>query len=450
MPPNIILILTDHFRRDALGPFTPNLIALANQGVRFANAYCAAPLCQPARTSLITGKYPSQTGVCGNQSPPISHELRDSTLMHALQQRGYFTALIGKHHYIDRYGIGMDVKADDDEIHRYGFDHVFQVVDDSENIHNHDEYTRYLDEKGLYEEFKRVFKTHANACKPHPFAEDDTADGFIGRNGVDFIVNYAQDKPFYLNLSFIGPHPPYWHPGEVTIDSSLLQVPLGVPDDPVTRERRAHYTEKLRLIDRCVGRLVDALRRRGMLENTVICFTSDHGDMLGDFGIWDKRHFYEASVGVPLLITGPGIPAEERMNGPRISRLLASHLDLYATILGLAGDPLPFDHTRAGIDLLAALRGQTAGHAAIFAELATCVMVRTPGWKMVFDPEQGGVVQLFNLHTDLKELMNLAGTAGYETISRQLVEMILAHRIRLTQYTQIKEEQRLQKARASS
>jgi len=230
MKPNIILILTDHFRRDAVGPSTPNLQALAAEGTLFENAYCAAPLCQPARCSLITGMFPSQHGVCGNQSPPIPDALRDNTFMHRLRDAGYFTAMIGKHHYIDRYGLGVDLRDDNDEIGRYGFDHVFQVAD---------------------------------------------------------------ERPFYLNLSFIGPHPPFWHPGELRHDPDGMPPPLGVPDNAADRRRRAHYMEKCSLIDRYIGRLVEALKKKGIYENTVIVFTSDHGENAGDFGIWDKRFFYE-------------------------------------------------------------------------------------------------------------------------------------------------------------
>jgi len=369
--------------------------------------------------------------------------------MNHLQKSGYYTALIGKHHYIDRYGIGMDVTDDNDEIKRYGFEHVFQVVDDGENMHNADEYTRYLSERGLLETFREAFKRDAGACRPHPFPEDDTADGFIGVNGVRFVENYEENRPFYLNLSFVGPHPPYWHPGELTIDISGVLAPIGVSDNAITRERRAHYMEKCALIDRYVGRLIDALEKRGMMENTVIIFTSDHGDNLGDYGIWDKRFFYEGSVGVPLIMCAPGIPCQERMNGPRISKFLVSHLDLYPTILNIAGVDMQTNRKKAGCNLIPKLNGETAiCHSAVYAELGTCVMIRTGNWKLVFDPEQGGVQYLFNLVIDPKEQHNLAGVAGYENVILDLIQRLLAHRIRLTQYTHIKEEQRLQRVRA--
>jgi arylsulfatase A-like enzyme len=443
-PPNIILIMTDHFRRDALGRSTPNLMALANQGTRYENAYCGSPLCGPSRVTVITGLYPSQHGVCGNQAEPIHHDVRDDTFMHHLQRAGYYTAMIGKHHYIDRYGLHMDTRADSAEIRRYGFDQALIVLDDGENGHNDDEYTHYLRQKGLLDTFREALRSRADPYQ-HPFEPDDSADGFIGVQGIRFVETFTHDQPFYLNLSFIGPHPPFWHPGDGQHDPDTMPAPIGAPDSPQTRERRAHYMDKCALIDRYAGRLVDALKARGLFENTVIIFTSDHGDNLGDYGIWDKRYFYEQSVGVPLFMCGPGIPAGERLNGPRISKALVSHLDLYATILGLAGVPTPAQPRRAGRDML-----QAGGHRAIFAELATSAMIRTGNWKLVFDPEQGGVQYLFNLAVDPLEQHNLAGVAGYEPVTLELIQGLLAHRIHLTQYTHIKEEQRLQRVRTGS
>ena len=445
--PNILLIMTDHFRRDAIGEHTLNLNALAGAGVSFANAYCASPLCQPSRLSIATGLYPSQHGACGNQSPPIRTDYRDGTFMNRLRTAGYHTALIGKHHFIDRYGVGMDVRRDDEELRRYGLDHVHQVVDDSEHQHNDDEYTAYLDGKGLLDELRNRFG-ECSASGRHPFQEEDTVDGYVCRRSVEFIDSYDGDSPFYLNVGFLGPHPPYWFPGEPTVDPESCRPPLGAPDSDAVRERRARYTERIRLLDLYVGRLVDALSAKDALSDTVVIFTSDHGDCLGDFGIWDKRYFYEQSCGVPLILAGPEIPVAERQNGAKVSKALVSHLDLYPTILRLAGVDYSTERQRPGGDIVAMAAGAPGSlHHAVFAELATGMMIHTGGWKMVFDPEQGGIRYLFNLNRDPRELDNLAGVAGYEGISKTLVEGLLEHRIRLTQFTHAKEEQRLQRVR---
>ncbi len=442
--PNIILILTDHFRRDALHPeLTPNLSRLARQGTQFVNAYSASPLCQPARNCIITGMHASDNGICGNQQPPLTAELRSQTFMHHLQAAGYYTALVGKHHYIDRYGIGMDVTEDDGAIQAYGFDSVFQVADDGENGHNDDRYTAYLRQQGKLEEFRSALAAHTPI---HPFEPVDTADGFIGINGVKCIETFAKDQPFYLNLSFIGPHPPFWHPGEGTPEpGSILNPPKAVANVEAVNRRRAHYLAKCRLIDDYVGRLRDALERKGCLDNTVIIFTSDHGDMLGDRGIWDKRYFYEESVGVPLFMAGGPAQGEQRMCGARVSKALVNHLDLYPTVLDLAGVKADRCCRRPGRSLLQMLNETAPGHDHVIAELATAMMIRTSNWKLAYDPEAGGVQQLHNLVVDPEELQNLAGVAGYEQITAQLIEKLLESKIRRSQVTQVKEEQRLQR-----
>lgn len=443
--PNIILILTDHFRRDALGPATPHLDALARRGVNFANAYCASPLCMPSRNNITTGLHNSQTGICGNQAEPLAPHLRHDTFMVHLQEAGYQTALIGKHHFIDRYGLGVDVRKDDDMIKDYGFHRVFQVVDDGENAHNDDEYTASLRRSGRLDEFREAL---AKRTFHHPFPADETADGFIGTSGIRFVEEYEDRRPFYLNLSFVGPHPPYWHPDKCRHDPASLPAPLGRPDNDQEREMRAHYLEKCSLIDDYVGRLVAALERRSLLDNTVIIFTSDHGDCLGDFGIWNKRFFYESSVGIPLLMAGPGTPREERFNGPRVSKALASLLDLYPTILALAGAS-GSARRRDGCNLLNAFQEGAWHRREIVSELHTSLMIRTGNWKLVYDPEAGGVQHLYNLINDPKELNNLAGIAGYEAITAHLMERLLANRIRLTQYTHVKEEQGVQRVRVA-
>ncbi len=445
---NIIFILTDHFRPDAICKSTPNLKKLSAEGVLFTNAYCAAPLCQPARTSIVTGLFPSQTGVCGNQSTPVSTQQRDDTFMNRLQKAGYYTAIIGKHHYIDRYGIGMNVREDADEIKRYGFDHVQQVLDDGENVHNKDDYTAYLEEKGLFKEFLEVFPQRAWQCEPHPFNADDTADGFIGVNAVRFIKEYCEPKPFYLNVGFVGPHPPFWHPGELKHDPLELADPIGASFTPQDKIMKAHYMDKCTLIDDYVGRLVQALKEKQIYDNTFLIFSSDHGENAGDFGIWDKRYCYEQSWGVPLIFAGAHTAGEKRMCGNRVSKSLVSHLDLYPTILSVAGITPAKTHSRWGRNILRMLDDEPGcGHSEIHSELGTVHMMRNGNWKIAYDPEAGGVQYLFNLRNDPNELNNLAGVAGYEKTTAQLIETILAHRIRLTQFTHVKEEQRVQDSR---
>lgn len=452
--PNIIFIMVDQMRPDYLiGSTNPHLTNLANSGVQFIHAYTASPLCQPSRTSIVTGLYPSQTKIYGNQTGPIDNDLRDQTFMKKLQENGYYTAFIGKHHYIDRYATGTNmVLEDEEEIQKYGFDRVIQVADIGEHIpsenktENVDDYIYYLREKGLE---KQYFDEIRNGIRDgiHPLKSEDTEDGFIGLKAVDFIENYDRSAPFYLGISFIGPHPPYVVPEEFARTASeQTRSPINAPSNPGLQKKRARYTDMITHIDHYIGKIVESLKQKGIYENTTLVFTADHGDNLGDHKIWDKRYFYESSAGVPMILSGSQIPGRDIRIGTIRSKALVSTLDIYPTILSLADidvpDPLP------GKNLLDIIKGHPGNlRDAVYSQLGTLVMVRTARWKMVFDPEQGGTYYLFNLINDPQELNNLAGVAGYEMITAELTKKLLSFYIGLDQSTQMKEQLRLQKVR---
>lgn len=448
--PNILFILTDHCRPDALGKATPNVNSLANRGVKFENCYSASPLCQPARASIVTGKPLTHHGVCGNMSEPISMEERQDTFMQHLKEEGYRTALIGKHHYYDRYNIGMDVTDDDEDIKGYGYDHVWQVVDVGESRHNEDRYTKKLSEKGKLQERRRELRKNG-AAYVSQLDKSESVDGYIGEKSVEYIKSYSGNSPLFLNVGFVGPHPPYWVPREFDVYSPEdMSAPKGV-NNPAEIERtkriRAKYLGKVAFIDHYVGKLSDALEEKGMLENTLIVFTSDHGDNLGDYGIRDKRFFYEQSVKVPLVMAGPEIEINRRLGGT-ICKALVSNIDLYATFLDAAGcQNIHGKSQREGISLLEIANGSGNLRREVYSELGTSMMVRGANWKLVFDPEQDGVQYLFNLRRDSDELDNLAGVAGYRDIETKLIEKLLSRLIRMTHYTHDKEQRRVQRVR---
>ncbi len=425
----------------------PTLMELAKEGVLFSNAYSASPLCQPARISIITGLPIWKTGICGNQSPPISDDQGNDTFMNHLQREGYHTGLIGKHHYIDSYGLCIDTRENDNEIKKYGFDYVFQVNDDGENTHNDDEYTAYLKEKGLLEKFRSTFNENTKKGT-HPFCLDDTAEGFIGNNALKFIEDYDKKTPFYLNVGFIGPHPPFWHPGEKDCEVDDMIPPVNAPYTKVVKDVRKRYMQKCKIIDLIIGQIIKMLKRKGIYEDTVIMFTSDHGDCLGDYEVFDKRYPNEGSVGIPMIVRGPGVPKQERFNGNRICKALISQLDIYPTILGLAGISEKEYGKRTGRNMIDIFhRKPWAMRDTVYAELATYSMVRTAQWKLVFDPEQGGVIYLYNMIVDPQEKENLAGKPEYANVINDLLAKLLETRIRQTQFTHEKEENRLMRVR---
>lgn len=451
--PNIVLIQVDQMRPDHLSKM-PELMKLANEGVVFNHAYTASPLCQPSRTSIITGLYPSKTGIYGNQTGPISENQRDNTFMNKLQDSGYYTALIGKHHYIDRWAVGIDVvEKDEEEVKKYGFDDVVQCLDIMEHLPNRDktenidDYINHLKEEGLYNKYVNEYRKVAGNGL-HPLSSKNTEDGFIGSKAEEFIMKYEKKVPFYLNVSFIGPHPPYVVPEEYkkTAPENTEDPILAEPNNNL-KKRRAIYADMCAHIDSYIGKIVKALDNKEFIKNTVIIFVSDHGDNLGDYGIWDKRYFYEQSVKVPMLIYGKGIPGRNVRFGSIESKALVSTLDLYPTILALSGIDTS-DLNRPGRNLIEIINGQpSALRNAVFSELGTCAMIRTANWKMVYDPEQGGTCYLYNLISDPNEKNNLAGVAGYENVTAELTSLLLSRYITSFQSTQGKEQLRLQKVK---
>lgn len=450
--PNIVLIQVDQMRPDHLERM-PELMKLASDGVIFEHAYTAAPLCQPSRTSIITGMYPSQTKIYGNQTGPISDDLKNETFMNYLQKAGYYTALIGKHHYIDRYAMGMDViKEDAEELKKYGVSYLVQCLDvgehipNSDNTENVDDYINYLKKKGLLDKYFKEVKEGIKSGH-HPLDSDDSEDGFIGLQSVSFIDSYNKSMPFYLNVSFVGPHPPYMVSGEFKTNPEETKPPVSALPNPNTGKRRAIYSDMCLHIDEYIGKIIEALQTKGYLDNTVILFVSDHGDNLGDYGIWDKRYFYEQSVGVPMVIYGKGISGRNVRFGSLRSKALVSTLDIYTTLLSVASVDIS-NLNKPGKNLIGIINNQSSAFRnAVFSELGTCAMIRTANWKMVFDPEQGGVCYLFNLINDAGEKNNLAGVSGYEQVTAELTELLLAKYITNFQSTQRKEQIRLQKVR---
>lgn len=456
--PNIILITTDHLRRDSLACYgnsvirTPNIDMLARQGTLFTNAYAVCPLCMPSRNSIITGLYPHQHGICGNKGQPIKQEDRRRTFSNILQNSGYSTAFIGKHHFYDFWGEGKDYRDIEDEIKDYGFHKVIQVVDLSENLHNDCDFTGYLHEKGILEKYRREAQNLSSF--ESSFDPDDTVDGFVGNRCVEHLQAVGLDAPFFLWASFLGPHPPYVAPGEYgrMYDPSTMPKPVFV-ETPSVIERasksRAKYYGMISLIDHHVGRIISVLEERNILDSTLVIFTSDHGDTLGDRGLWDKRRFYESSVGIPLIASGPGFPCggTGMGTGGMKSRILCENTDIYAGILEAAGLRIPEREIPLSVKPLQKMLTNRPEYirSAVFSEMGTWLMIRDARWKLTYDPEQGGVQMLFNLVTDPEESENRCGRPEYKDIEHQLISRILDWLIRTSTYTQYKEHQRIKR-----
>ena len=457
-------------RADALGRATPTLNALARRGVRFENCYCAATLCSPSRNSIVTGLFPGQHGVCGNMGEPIAAELRAETYARHLQALGYHTAYVGKHHYIDRSGLAYDLVDDDRLLQSYGYHHVWQVGDVADARNGADRFTRHLADRGLLEEWRSTVGAEYVAGSDPA----DTTDGYIGTSAVGYLQSYEGDAPLFLTVGFVGPHGPYWAPEPYASLFAPEEVaePVGIRgrvragsdlyaardlarearlDDPATvdrfRRQRAASLGMVAFIDHQVDRLLRVLTERGWLDDTLVVFTSDHGNLLGDHGLEGKRFFHEPVSRVPLLMAGPVVSADRRV-GMTVARELASGVDLYPTFLDAAGGAgHGADRPREGISLLGLLRGQVTPRREVFSELGTAMMIRDARNKLVYDPEQGGVQELYDLRRDPWELHNLAGSADHRHVEAELVDRMLARVIRLTHYSHLKERINFQRVR---
>ncbi|OPZ26855.1 MAG: Arylsulfatase [Lentisphaerae bacterium ADurb.BinA184] len=389
--PHILLIMTDQHRADHVGWHPHSRLALPNidriaEGHAFLNCITANPICTPARTGLLTGRYTHQIGTLA-----MSGDLPRGipTYAQALRRAGYHTAGIGKFHWLQTakwgapMGHGVDLAGLHDELQGYGFDEVWEATGKQLALANRCDWCRRLEAKGLLDAYRRHVRAEGGNSMtaektvfrgdPWPFAEEDYADIVTADRMLESLRRRPADKPFFGFLSFCSPHAPFDPP-----ERFLRQVPpeqddafvLGGPDDEpmseAARERmrklRRAYKAMLLCVDEQVGWIFAALEAEGMWDNTVILFTSDHGEMLGDHGHFQKMRFQSQSTVVPTAIRHPA-----HLNGGRCDRVIEL-TDLTATILDAAGlepaaalskDWPAFNDRIPARSLLPILRGET-------------------------------------------------------------------------------------------
>ena len=434
--PNILFIMPDQLRADFLNcygaPFidTPHIDALARDGVIFDRAYSEHPVCVPARASLITGMHAVKTGVLDNgqflRADYQSCGIR--TWPEILDDSGYHTVATGKMHFYPweaRLGFQRRIIAEDK---LWGF-----IQDD---------YYHFLTPRGYSKTaFCDVPEYHQNfmsLISPIPY--ECSVDHFVGQESVRWIEEYDEDRPFAMMIGFPGPHSPYDPATEyATFDPQAMPEPLpAVPEDTdlmrggrfrsgsgqkawyaVENKRRperedfmrqrACYAGLVRQIDHEVGCIVEALSKKGILDNTIIIFSSDHGDYLGDHGLQGKASYYESACRVPLLVRHPEIA--ESIHSPDLVTLT----DVTATILALAGCPVPGYMDSVPLPCLDLSCEQKRER--IFGALGNGWMLFDGKWKLCKYP---GGAHLFNLEKDPTEQHNLALDSGCTDIFQRM------------------------------
>ena len=330
--PNVVLIIADQWRAQAFGyagdsnARTPHLDRLAGESCNFVNAVAGLPVCCPTRASLLTGRRPLSTGVFLNDVPLAPESV---TLAKVLRDAGYDTAFIGKWH-LNGDGRSSFIPRE----RRQGFDYWKAL--ECTHDYNHSFYYADGPEKLLWLGYDAIEQTN------------DAANYLRGRA--------KSNRPFLLILAWGPPHDPYNTSPEkyrALITPAQLKLPANIPEHlrTMARARLAGYYAHCSALDDCIGELRATLKETGIEQNTTLIFTSDHGDMLGSHGGWNKQQPYDESIRVPFLVHGaPGAKLKAR----KLDAVINSE-DIMPTILGLCGVAIP--QTVEGLDYSGYIRG---------------------------------------------------------------------------------------------
>lgn len=435
-PLNVLWLIADQHRADVAGfagnpnALTPALDRLAAQSARVTDVYCQIPLCAPARQSLLTGQYPHSHGIFRNFWNEQKRD--DPTFVHALREAGYATALVGKAHcdtsgfdeVLDTRRLGKLFRAALPGSTRPGRDVVDELEDDGEGPNKEESVVSMNPEYRPPAEDEQFFMEAAVA--------DETMR----------LISERGEKPFFVWASFVNPHPPLFPPKAYLDAFASAEIPT--PGDmreeeaglfAYDRQRRAQwgygtvtpeqllsitraYYAALAWTDHCIGRILDHLEASGAAEDTLVIYTSDHGESLGEHGLLQKRAFYEGAMRVPCLVRLPG-----RIPPGSVHARVAQHIDLVASLFDLLAleAPASFEGRSMKRGLLGGGWDGWEDFAIAEMALASTRPTRTPGvlpekfgWMLrhgsyKFIDHGAGEVALHDLATDPGELQNLAG-----------------------------------------
>lgn len=431
--PNVLLMVSDDLAA-TLGSYghpqaqTPHLDALAREGVLFSRAYCQFPHCNPSRSSFLSGLRPNQTRVSDNADSLYVNIPDVLTLPHHFRQQGYATARCGKLFHL---GIPTGLESMDDP-QAWDFGTPFK-----------DE--RPYPPKRNSAVSVQTGKKQGLVWQEIPGDDDQLCDGAFATTAIGWLKKREADKPFFLAVGFHRPHLPLVAPAKYFDLYPLEKITL--PDAPANdvedipaparngsvpgyamtstpEQRRASiraYLACVSYVDAQAGRLLASLKEQGLLENTIVIFTSDHGWHLGEHGLWHKRSLFEESARVPLIVSAPGMKG----NG-RTAQGLAELTDLYPTLCDLCGIPAP-SHLQ-GKSLRPVLNDPASSvHEAAFTQARRGKdaehwgrSVRTVRWRCTEWDEGRNGIELYDHEADPHEYTNLAQAPEHASILKEL------------------------------
>jgi arylsulfatase len=445
--PNILFIMCDQLRADALGCTgnwvkTPNIDRIARDGVRFSNCVTNSPVCLPARISLATGRYPHNTGVWDNC--PFELPEGTPTWMAAIRAAGYRTSLFGKTALHRR---GPDIRKFEHVLNSYGLDDVDEIRGPRASADTICHMTAHWDSLGLLEAFRKDIKERSGKNKtlvrPSPLPLVEYYDVYVGQQAKNYLRNYKRAEPWFCWVSFAGPHEPWDTPepyasmyraDDMPEPIKRPQVrahgPKGELDQKFTespgkidnaRELRASYAGKVTLIDDQIGEILKQIESRGELDRTVILFTSDHGEMNGDYDLIHKSNFLNPAVRIPLIASTP------EMKGSSLSgKIIDSPVELFdagPTLSDFAGARIGYRHFARSLAPL--LQDPNADHRAFgMSELLHEIMYLDREWKLMLNRDREPY-RLFDVKKDPHEMEDLMGQKEHEDLIAELKRKVL-------------------------
>jgi arylsulfatase A-like enzyme len=425
--PNLLLLLPDQHRGDWL-PYSadvcarfgrqplplrmPHVERLMQEGTVFTRAVTPSPLCAPARACLASGLRYDRCRVPANR---YDYPLDQRTIYAALREAGYSVGTAGKldlHKKTEYWGLDGWVP----DLDTLGFTHGIDNAGKKDAIRSgvvepKDPYMKFLHDRGLAEVHVRDIKRRSAAgpldTDPTPLPDEAYCDNWLTGNAQRILREFPAGKPWFLQVNFTGPHDPWditaamkaeWEhtafPSPVSCSSELLEAYNRV---------RQNYAAMLHNIDRNIGLILEEVQARGDAERTIVVYSSDHGEMLGDFDRFSKQQPEQGSVHVPLVFSGPGIP------GGVVSDALIELQDLTATLAEYAGASMP--EARESLSLKALIEGKTAEHRATqYSSLGDWKVIADGRYKLI--AERGKEDRLYDLRDDPGETNNVAAAHG--------------------------------------